>query len=188
MPDNFEQPKDNKVAKKKKSPKLPQDGIEENIILDISDKKKSQRANSNLTHRLEAHVSSSSFSSPLPPAELLAQYNIVLDNGASKVYDLIIQEQNFRHSLKYKQHEAMLQDMKNEKDLNTEKISIEKRGQTAAITLSICTFITIVILGLSDHDRLAGAIGVTSLGTLAIAMLKGKDYSSKDNIETKNKK
>ncbi|MFT5891936.1 MAG: putative membrane protein [Dokdonia sp.] len=113
-----------------------------------------------------------SFSGPIPPPDVLNDYNQVIPDAAERILQM---------AEKQSEHRMFL-----EKTVIPEQVSQSKRGQIFGFIAAIICFILTLIFGLKGEIKLAVAIiTVTVLGLSSIFVL-GKIYSNKkqeDNSE-----
>lgn len=101
-----------------------------------------------------------SYSGPLPPAEDLKKYDMVVSGAAERI--LVMAEKNQAHQISI---ESTALDAKRKEVL---------LGQIFALTISLCAFGTAIAAMIMGHPTVAGVIGGTTVVSLAIAFITGR--------------
>lgn len=112
-------------------------------------------------------IMSSSFQGPLPPPNLLANYDDVVPGLASKIANWTTDQTDHRQSMESR---AMAIDEK----LSTWFIVETLLGQLFAFCIAIGVLGCSVYLALHDRDGVAIALGTIGFGSMVAAFLTGK--------------
>lgn len=113
------------------------------------------------------------WSGPIPPPEILAEFEKIVPGSAKLIIETAHDQTKHRMGL--------------ENHAVTEGFKKAKRGQAFGFILGVSGLIASVVLGLYNHDALAGTVAGISMGTLAIVLVIGRDRQRK-NLEEKNPK
>lgn len=101
-----------------------------------------------------------SFSGPLPPPALLAQYEQIAPGAAQQIIAMAEREQAFAHKI-------------TEKALDTEGAE-SKRGQICAVVVSLGAFATAVGLAFFGAYTAAAVVGGSTVVSLVTAFIVGR--------------
>jgi len=132
------------------------------------DQRKALKQNLGLV-QVSASVSQS-YSGPLPPPELLGRFNQVIPNGAERLMIMVEQQHNHRIAI-----ETTV--VKNQQWQST-------IGQYFALLITMAGLILSGWLIYRDHDVAGSAIGVATIGSVAIAFITGQHKQASD-LKTK---
>lgn len=110
------------------------------------------------------------FSGPIPPPELLKQYNEIMQNGADRIVSMAENQSKHRMDL--------------EKSVVTEELKQSKRGQIFGLTLVIFCIILAFILSITNHETVAGILAGSTVVSLATVFVFGKQ-AQKKNLDNK---
>ncbi|MCW2457467.1 UNVERIFIED_ORG: putative membrane protein [Rahnella aquatilis] len=108
----------------------------------------------------EIIISHEAFQGPLPHPRILRDYEAVLPGAADRIFKLTEDEFKHRHDME-------------DKALNG-AIFRDKRGQNYGLSATIFTVLCALILGLTGHDFLAGAVIGTVVAIATIFVLRNK--------------
>jgi uncharacterized membrane protein len=97
---------------------------------------------------------------PLPPPEQLAKYNMVVEDGADRIFTIFEEQARHRMTL--------------EKTHLDSGLRFRARGQAAAFAIGIFGLGVCLWLGLAGHDWLAGTVGVVDIAGLAGLFIYGR--------------
>lgn len=111
------------------------------------------------------------YSGPLPPSEDFGNYEKTLPGAANRILELAEKQLDHR--------------MKNENKIIDNTINLTNRGQWIGAVLAAFGLSIALILGLYNHDFLAGSIGVTTVIYLAVLFVTNREPK---NISTANPK
>ena len=103
------------------------------------------------SRRISASISA--FQGPLPPPEVLEQYNQVLPNGAERIVAMAESQMRHRQSL--------------ESTVVSGNVAAQSRGQTMAFTLGLVTILGGI--GLVAFDKNAGGLAAIITAFVALA-------------------
>lgn len=112
---------------------------------------------------------SSSFSGPIPPPQLLAQYNEIIPNGAERIMVMAERQSAHRESL-----EAMV---------ITGNVASQTRGSYFAFIICMTALIFGFILILSGRNAVGLAAIISALAGVAATFIYSKHQQSKERIE-----
>jgi uncharacterized membrane protein len=101
-----------------------------------------------------------SFSGPLPPPKLLAEYNTVVENGAERIMKMAENQSNHRISL--------------EDHAIKEELRQSRYGQYFGFALGILGMGIAAWLAATGHDTVAGIFGTTTVVGLVTVFVIGK--------------
>jgi uncharacterized membrane protein len=133
-----------------------------------------KRANELADQPKQIHlVQSSMYSGPIPPPEVLAKYNEIVQGAAERILKMAENQQNHRielekHVIKSQQRQSSI-------------------GQLFAIIIGIVGLFAGTYAVLQGHDIAGAALGGATLVSLVTAFLKGRS-SQKDDIKKKKEK
>ena len=120
--------------------------------------------------KLAVALSRTSFSGPIPPPELLKQYNDIISDGADRIVSMAENQSKHRMDL--------------EKSVITEELKQSKRGQIFGLTLVIFCIILAFILSMTNHETVAGILAGSTVVSLATVFVIGKQ-AQKRNLNSK---
>lgn len=109
----------------------------------------------------------SSFSGPLPPPEILGEYNKTLQKGAERIMKMAEHQSGHRIEL--------------EKHAIKEELKQSGRGQIFGFILAIIGMAIAFGLALLGHDTVAGIFGTTTIVGLVTIFVIGKKRQNKDS-------
>ncbi|UTY58363.1 DUF2335 domain-containing protein [Massilia sp. erpn] len=109
-------------------------------------------------HRVIAKLTK--FEGPLPPPHLLKEYEQIIPGGAERLLMLLEKQAAHRSAI--------------ELQLVSADIQAKRRGQAIAAVLGSLFGIIAGILGYFDHDWLAGCIALSTITSLAVIFVLGK--------------
>lgn len=109
---------------------------------------------------------SNSFWWPLPPPEVLAHYNDVVQNGAERIMKMAENQTTHRMTL--------------EKQAITSQLIQSKKGQIFGFILAVLLIGSSAYLAISDHEGLAKVLGWTTILGLVAIFVTGKYLQKKD--------
>jgi len=112
-------------------------------------------------------VTHQQFSGPLPPPEVMSQYNQIIPGAAERIFTMA--EQNAIHQREI-ENSAM-----------TFKAEEVKRGQQYGFGIGIFAFITCIVALLFGSEKTATAIGSTTVVGLVSVFITGR-FSSKKRL------
>ncbi len=101
------------------------------------------------------------YSGPLPPSEDFANYEKALPGAANRILELA--EKQLEHRIE------------NESKIIDNTIKTTNRGQYIGAVLAALGLIITLVLGLYNHDVLAGSIGVTTVIYLAVLFVTNRE-------------
>jgi uncharacterized membrane protein len=104
--------------------------------------------------------SSSSYSGPLPPPEMLKQFDEVLPGLAKIIVDRVEKQSDHR--------------MRLEERTIFEQLSESRRGQHYGLVIGLSGLLTCAVLALMGHDTVAAVIGAMDLAGLVAIFVIGK--------------
>ncbi|SHG33297.1 DUF2335 domain-containing protein [Flavobacterium johnsoniae] len=133
------------------------ESLNPHIFDGIGDKKKGELLKSftQLTMRVERH-----HSGPLPPAEMLVQYDTVIPDGANRIMIMAEKQQEHRMAMESK--------------VVTSQLSQSFKGQILGFILCFLALAASVYLGVTGHEGIGGAIGTTTIVSMGIIFVLGK--------------
>jgi uncharacterized membrane protein len=102
----------------------------------------------------------STFSGPLPPPEVLGDYNEILQDGAERIMKMAEHQSGHR--------------IEQEKHAIKEELKQSGRGQIFGFILAIIGMAIAFGLALLDHDTVAGIFGTTTIVGLVTIFVIGK--------------
>ncbi|MFZ1750353.1 MAG: DUF2335 domain-containing protein [Saprospiraceae bacterium] len=101
-----------------------------------------------------------SFSGPIPPPQLLAEYNNVIENGAERIMKMAENQSNHRISL--------------EDHAIKEELRQSRYGQYFGFALGVLGMIIAAWLSYTGHDTVAGIFGTTTVIGLVTVFVIGR--------------
>jgi uncharacterized membrane protein len=117
------------------------------------------------TVRVSASVSQK-YSGPLPPPELLDQFNHVIPNGAERI--MVMVEQQNKHRM----------------DIETTVVKNQQwqstLGQYFALIITLFGLALSTAAIFTNHDVVGGTIGVATISSVAIAFITGRNKQKAD--------
>ena len=108
----------------------------------------------------------SSFSSPIPPPNILKGYNDIIPNGAERIIAQSEIQLNHRINL---ENFAVKAELKQ-----------SGRGQIFGFILGVIVLGLATILALYGHETIAGIFGTTTIGALVTVFVLGQKAQNKD--------
>lgn len=117
-------------------------------------------------------MSQKRFSGPLPPPEMLAEYDEINEGFANRIISLTERQQAHRHDI--------------EKTSVTAAISSEKRGQDYALIVCVLVILASTIVTALGHVISGTIIMGGSLTGLAYIFISGKKYEEKEKDKPGN--
>jgi uncharacterized membrane protein len=123
-------------------------------------KEKTQQIIQFVTHKV------SHFSGPLPPPEIIKEYDKIVKNGAERIFQMAEKEQS--HAIHLENY------------ITKKRLAQIDRGSFFSFTLGLAGIISSAYLATLGHDWLAGIIATTTIGSLACAFIIG-EKSQKNN-------
>lgn len=115
-------------------------------------------------------VSRKSFSGPLPPPHILAEYNEIVPDAAERIFQLTEREAKFRHDI----NNASLQG----------DIKKDKRGQWMGFSIALAGFACATIMVLNGYEIAGSVIAAFDIvGLVAVFVIgrRGLQEDSSDN-------
>lgn len=109
---------------------------------------------------------SRSFRGPLPPPEVLAHYNDVIQNGAERIMKMAENQATHRMTL--------------ENQAITSQLSQSKKGQIFGFIIAVLLIGSSVFLAISGYEGLAKVLGGTTILGLVAIFVTGKYLQKKD--------
>lgn len=109
---------------------------------------------------------SKSFRGPLPPPEVLAQYNDVVQNGAERIMKMAENQATHRMTL--------------ENQAITSQLSQSKKGQIFGFIIAVLLIGSSVYLAISGYEGIAKVLGGTTILGLVAIFVTGKYLQKKD--------
>ena len=140
------------------------------ILDDLPDEKRQVIIKSLVKVSFSSSSTSSTFSGPIPPPELLAGYNNVLTNGAERIVSMAERQSNHRMQL--------------ENHVIKEELRQSEKGQNFALAIAILGLILASGLAILGHETIAGIFGTTTIVGLVTVFVIGKKAQNQD-IEDK---
>jgi len=107
----------------------------------------------------------SSYVGPIPPPQMLNEYNSIITNGADRIISLTEKQMSHR------------QDLEIIKENNKFKISI--RGQWFGFATSILFLGSSIYLAMNGHEGTASVLAGTTLAVVVSAFIAGKSWGKK---------
>jgi len=114
----------------------------------------------------QQQVTISGFSGPIPPPEILEQYNRVVPNGAERIFAMAERQQEHRLFI--------------EKEVVGSNILNEKRGIVCGLIIALIGLICATICALHGAQTTACVIGGATVTSLVGAFLYGRHSRQKD--------
>ena len=121
--------------------------------------------------RTSTSVSQTTWSAPIPPPNLLADYDHICPGAAQIILDMAKNQSNHRMELEQVAIRS-----------NYKKVL---RGQIFGLIIGLSGIIGSIFLGYNGHDALAGTIATLSIGSLAMVFVLGRDKQTKSLAEKK---
>lgn len=106
------------------------------------------------------------FSGPLPPSEMLKEYDQLIPNGAERIMSMAEQQSTHRQQL--------------ESTTVASQNKQSERGQLFAFILAILFMVTGTVAFLTEHNTVAGTIFGTTIVGLVTVFIFGKTSQMKD--------
>ncbi len=116
------------------------------------------------SHKVEAVSVQTAYSGPIPPAQELGNYNAIVPGAAERI--LLMAEKN-------QQHQIDIETLA----LNSARKDV-RRGQIFALIITVSAFSTSIAAMIMGFPFVASVIGSTTVVSLAIAFIKGRDHNS----------
>jgi uncharacterized membrane protein len=107
-----------------------------------------------------------SFQGPLPPPEILKQYDMIIPGLAERIVSMAEREQRHVHELRHQQ-------LQFEKSAHTLQMQYFGRGQWFAFILAIIFGSISALLALRGHEVAASSIGGTTILGIVAAYIAG---------------
>lgn len=120
--------------------------------------------------RLIAIQIASYFKGPLPPPDILRQYNDIVKDGAERIFNRY--EAQSSHRMQLEDHAVK------------EELKQSSRGQLFGFVISIFGLGLAGLLAYLGHEAIAGIIGGSTIVSLATVFVVGK-YFQKQDMENK---
>jgi len=117
------------------------------------------------TEQQSQRITTAQFSGPLPPPNLLHDYNQVVSGAADRI--LTMAEKNSEHQ-RFMEKTSLLESVKE-----------VRRGQVCAVFVVIASFITCAITALNGAETTASIVGGTTVIGLVTAFIMGR-YKAKE--------
>lgn len=129
--------------------------------------------------KILAVIQRRSFQGPIPPPDIIAEYENVLPGSAERILAMAENEQKHRHS---KENKQITMDSR-EQDLDEKFMESEfkqsKRGQLLGAGMAVIALSIAAYLAMNNHPNVAGIIGGTTVIGLVSAFVIGKVWSNK---------
>ena len=106
-------------------------------------------------------------SGPLPPPEILVQYNEIIPDGAERIMQMAERQQAHRHNM--------------EKHVIFEEVKQSGRGQIFGLVISLVTVISATSCIYLGHEWPGAILGVGGLTGLVALFLQGRKNQSPDS-------
>lgn len=155
-----------------KKPLMPPEVCEEEElapeVFEILEELPEEKRNILLEHY--CYIKQSSFSGPIPPPETLRGYEGILNGSMDRILKMAEKEQDHRIDMESK--------------IVHSEVSLSKTGQICGLSLVVFFGIIALVLGLFNHDVLAGMVFCTTIIGVAVIFVLRKLPKS----ETKPKK
>jgi uncharacterized membrane protein len=116
-----------------------------------------------------AHLSittESSFSGPIPPPDLLAEYERILPSSASRIFEMAERQSAHRQQL--------------ENNAISHQLKQSGRGQLFGFILGIIGVIGATVVGIFGHWGVGVAVAAGTLGTLTASFVIGQSNQKND--------
>lgn len=157
-----------KSSKESKKFEFPED-LEhpENLSPILEDPSLSEEEKVRMIRTLISISRKESFSGPLPPPKILAQYNDILTDGAERIMQMAEKQSNHRITL--------------ERQIINEEIIQSSRGQWLGFILGLICLILASLLAYLGHDTVAGIFGTTTIIGLVSVFVLGKKGQHNEN-------
>ncbi|MEO0986862.1 MAG: DUF2335 domain-containing protein [Cyanobacteria bacterium J06639_14] len=133
-----------------------------------------EQGNGKQERRIEVTAASLNFSGPLPPPQILAQYNNAHPDAADRILKMAEREQQHRHETQSKMVETHISDLKAARH--------EKRlGQILGFTIgAICIFAGLTAV-LADHPVSGTIFGSTGVVGLVSVFVAGRQINKEND-------
>lgn len=96
------------------------------------------------------------FNGPIPPPEILAQYDQIMPGLGQKIIDQFLSETAHRHDVESRTVSI-------NKSITDGTMLERKNGQRYGFAIFVFMLIAIVYLAMNDHDGVAGILGGTTM-------------------------
>lgn len=106
-------------------------------------------------------------SGPLPTPSDLRQYDGIISNGAERIMQLAEREQMHRHELE-KREQSLIE------RAEQHDFTVTTRGQRYGLAICLLIILVAVVLAFFGHERLAGALVIVDLASLAAVFVAGR--------------
>ncbi len=100
------------------------------------------------------------YSGPIPPAQELGNYNAIVPGAAERI--LRMAEKNLQHQI----------------DIEALDLNSARRGQIFAFLIAVLAFSSSIAAMIMGFPYVAGAIGSTTVVSLATVFIKGRGHNS----------
>ena len=117
-------------------------------------------------------VRKSSFRSPIPPPDILKEYNEVILNGAERILTMAEEQSKHRMAL--------------ESSVIKEQQRQGSKGQNFGFILGVIGILATILMACMGHDAVAGIFGTTTIIGLVGVFVIGKYKQSKNSDEKKD--
>ena len=142
-------------------PDLPQELV--TVIESVPPEKREE-----VTETLVSVITGSLYSGPIPPPEMLKQYDEIYPGLSKEIVNTAFSQTKHRHEI--------------EKIVVPAEINRMKRGQYFGLTIAVLGLLLSGLLAYLGHDTVAGIIGSTTLVGLVSVFVIGKKWSQKQKV------
>lgn len=106
------------------------------------------------------------FSGPLPPAEMLDEYERIYPGAAKIIFDWVAEESAYRRN-------EMMKDAEHRRDMERQDALRSFLGLACGIIIVLAGIGATVWLGLTGHEATASLLGITDIGAVAAVFVYG---------------